>query len=123
PRVLATAWGAALACAVAYIAVGLWINRGAHGELLDRLLDASTWTETGLKADQARFLRSLLPVAGLIAWLLLAVRWSGDRPPAPDPTPADVEDARRLLAAHATSTLQMLAPLGDKALWFSANRE
>jgi phosphatidylglycerol lysyltransferase len=121
-RLAATAWGAVLACALAYVAIGLWIHR-------DVRYDPALWTnlaltgQPALATDTGRFLRSLLPIGGMIAWVMLYARWSGDRAPCPDPTPAEIALAKEIATKHADTTLPLLVSLGDKAIWFAPGRD
>ncbi len=124
PRIAATAWGAVLLCAVGYVGIGLWIHREVD------LSSGGLWTNLAINlrhpsgsADASRFLRSLLPVGGMIAWLLVAARWAGERPPCPDPTPEQIAEATALVRKSARTTLPELVRLGDKSIWFPQTRD
>lgn len=116
PRLARTAWGAVLACCLAYGVIGLWIHR-------DKGYDPELWTSLAMNKDQARFLRSLIPVAGMLGWLAFSFRWKGTTPAVPLPMRSDLEAAERIAREHARSTLALLEGLGDKAIWFSRGRE
>lgn len=123
PRLAVSAWGAVLLCAVAYIGVGWWVHRDVA------LTDPRLWTSIALgtghpgTADASRFLRSLLPVGGTIAWLLIAARWAGERPPCPLPSADEIAAAMKLVNLHTSTTLPDLIRLGDKSLWFSPGKD
>lgn len=116
PRLARTAWGAVIACCLTYAVIGWWIHR-------DVRYDPELWTSLAVNKDQARFLRSLIPVAGMLGWLAFSFRWKGATPPVPLPMQSDIEMSERIAKEHARSTLPLLAGLGDKAVWFSRGRE
>lgn len=116
PRLARTAWGAVVACCLTYVGIGLWIHRDAG-------YDPNLFTDLEVHRDQARFWRSLIPVAGMLGWLAFSFRWAGAKPPVPLPTRGDLEAARKLVKEHARGTLPLRVGLGDKAIWFARGRE
>lgn len=103
---------------VAALGASVWLGVFAYRHVE---YSSALWWQLLLNQDAPRFLRASL---GAAVMLLAFAAWHLLRPPqpvAPQPTVEDLADAQRITQAQ-SETLPLLAMLGDKALFFNAER-
>jgi len=105
--------------AVGVVATGaVWIGFFAYKHVD---YDAALWLRFAVEADAPRFLRATLGVALVLAGYGIAHALHPGPPEPSPPGPADLADARRIIALQPRADAN-LALLGDKALLFNPQR-
>jgi phosphatidylglycerol lysyltransferase len=109
------AWVAAV---IGAIGTSVWLGLFAYKHV-DYSRDL--WWQFELQGDASRFLRASVGAAVVLLLFGFARLIGYATHDAPPPTPADLEDAAKVIAAQ-TSTFPKLAFLGDKSLLFDGAR-